>query len=72
MLVHGWPIEKIPPLNDQISLEAQLYNYTTKKRQISVLFCFLNYSSSLLPVVIFSAVILMTGFTLIRPVGEKH
>lgn len=40
MLVHGWPTEKIPPLNDQISLEAQLYNYTTKKRQISVLFCF--------------------------------
>lgn len=36
MLVHGWPTEKIPPLNDQISLEAQLYNYTTKKRQISV------------------------------------
>lgn len=71
MLVHGWPTEKIPPLNDQISLEAQLYNYTTKKRQISV-FLKKNYSSSLLPVVIFSAVILMTGFTLIRPVGEKH
>lgn len=60
MLVHGWPTEKIPPLNDQISLEAQLYNYTTKKRQISVLFCF------------FKLFFFSPASCLIRPVGEKH
>lgn len=35
---------QIPPLNDQTSLEAQLYNYTTKKRQISFCFFLLFFS----------------------------